>query len=235
MAIAAEVNEITKHLQPLPEPEGPTEQERENAIAYYRHPKRVTAYLEAAGVRLRLRREAHQIDQAKIPPECHDWVEKCRQGASMILCGPPGGGKSTAAVWCLRRLWLEGKLEVPEANPSKPQWSAPRAFYRKTGELYDAVFEKDGLAIKLVEGIDVLVLDDWGADYEHAWPLSRLDRLVDRRWDDGLPTIVTTNLQPAEIEATLPRAYDRLTGWPGPGVVVVDRPSLRKLVEEEAS
>jgi hypothetical protein len=50
--------------------------------------------------------------------------------------------------------------------------------------------------------------------------------------EDGLPTILTTNMQPHEdavsLKETLPRAYDRLTGWPGPGVVVIDRPSLRR-------
>ena len=56
--------------------------------------------------------------------------------------------------------------------------------------------------------------------------------MIDAQQQDGLATILTTNMQPHEdavsLKETLSRAYDRLTGWPGPGVVVIDRPSLRR-------
>jgi hypothetical protein len=208
------------------------EQDRryERIRAYCRSRKYVDDYVRRSGVRRRLREESPDLDLDLIPPECNDWLNLWREGASMILCGPPGSGKTTAAVWCIRRLCIEADLKLPEPDDADQTigWSAPVVLFMKTADLYDAVFAKNETPLHTAENVSVLVLDDWGADYEHAWPLSRLDRLIDRRWDEKLPTIITTNLHAEQLDESLPRAFDRMTGFPGPGVVVIARESLRQ-------
>ena len=157
------------------------------------------------------------------------WCRRAHEGASLILAGPPGTGKTTAAVWCLRQLY--------RARISRGE-GAPRARFVKMGDLFRAVFEKERTLLARCEDADVLVLDDWGTAYEHEWPLAELDALIDRRWENLRPTIVTTNMNPEPVEGRpesernlrdmLPRSYDRLTGDPGPGVVILNRPSLRQ-------
>lgn len=184
-------------------------------------PERIGMLLRDFGVSRRLREQ--RIDERLIPKACTHWLHKAADGGSMILAGPPGSGKTTVAVWCLRALCL---------NRIRQGIGAPRAKYLKARELYHAVFRRDIAVIGEAEKAHVLVLDDWGAAYEHAWPLSELEGIIDRRWEERLPTIVTTNMNPHggehSLSELLPRSYDRLTGEPGPGVVIIDRRSLRQ-------
>ncbi|MCR9093440.1 MAG: hypothetical protein NXI30_04430 [bacterium] len=185
-------------------------------------PKAVDMVLKGYGVSSRFRRLEPSEDL--LPAECRKWVALADQGAAMILAGPPGTGKTTAAVWCLRALYERWSREGREI---------PKAKIVKTRDLYAAVFDKNAALIREVERCDALVIDDWGTAYEHEWPLAELEAVIDRRWDECRPTIVTTNMNPSgkgseTLQQKLPRSYDRLTGDPGPGVVILDRPSLRQ-------
>ena len=228
------VGEIAESLgapvQTAEDKEAEEKRRHERIRAHCTSPRYVDDYVRRAGVRRRLREEAPNTEQDLVPPECNDWLNLWREGAAMILAGPPGSGKTSAAVWCIRRLCLEGDLVFPADDDAGGQitWSAPAVLFMKTADLYDAVFAKNDGPLNTAEQVSILVLDDWGANYEHAWPLSRLDRVIDRRWDDKLPTIITTNLHPEQLEEALPRAFDRLTGYPGPGLVVIARESLRQ-------
>lgn len=181
--------------------------------------------LALRGYRVPTRFRRLTVDEKLLPAECREWVDRAPNGASMILAGPPGTGKTTAAVWCLREHYIAR---------SRAGDATPQALLVKTRDLYQAVFDKKAEKIKQVEKCDALVIDDWGTAYEHEWPLSELEAVIDRRWDECRPTIVTTNMNPdggaASLKERLPRSFDRLTGDPGPGVVIIDRPSLRQQV-----
>jgi DNA replication protein DnaC len=47
---------------------------------------------------------------------------------------------------------------------------------------------------------DVLFLDDLGAQQGKPWETERLFQILDRRLNSGLPTFVTTNLTPEELQ-----------------------------------
>lgn len=164
-----------------------------------------------------------EVNADLIPKQAHAWLRLADEGASMILAGRPGSGKSVTAYWCLRELYL---------TRSRAGRGVPTATVIKCGDLYQAVFDKRHRLPDLAESVDALVLDDWGTAYEHAWPLAVLDQIIDRRWEAMKATIITTNIHPTEGEKSLatqlPRAYDRLMGDPGPGFVPLDRPSLRR-------
>ena len=60
---------------------------------------------------------------------------------------------------------------------------------------------------------DLLVIDDLGTEMVTSFTLSALYQLVNERINDGLPTIFSTNLTPAELEATYSqRLTSRLMG-----------------------
>lgn len=50
---------------------------------------------------------------------------------------------------------------------------------------------------------DLLVLDDLGAGKQSEWTADGLYRLVDHRWSHRLPTIFTTNVDPAALAAAI--------------------------------
>ena len=39
-----------------------------------------------------------EVDEELLPPEALEWCRRAHEGASMILAGPPGTGKTTTAV-----------------------------------------------------------------------------------------------------------------------------------------
>jgi len=58
---------------------------------------------------------------------------------------------------------------------------------------------------------DVLVLDDMGKGAPTPWALERLFQIVNRRYDQLLPTVVTTQYEPADLGRRLAETGDRET------------------------
>lgn len=209
---------------------GPAEDERRVAAARKEKLALTGVWLSAIGVGRRLCET--RIDLELIPDECAQWIEQREHGAGMILAGPVGSGKTVAAVHCLRAVYLAGEIHVPEERIWK--WNPASSLFVKARTLYRAVFDRDHALLKRARESRVLVIDEWGGAYESAWPLAEMDGLIDDRWEERLATIITTNTHPTDgdtsLQATAPRAFDRLCDEPGPGLVVMDRKSLRGVV-----
>jgi DNA replication protein DnaC len=163
-----------------------------------------------------------QLEQREdlVPADVRWWADRAPAGASAILCGPTGSGKTAAAVWALRTLYRSGSAE-------SDGWKCPSAAFVSASELFSRVFEKQPLT--RFERVDLLVIDDWGMAYETDWPLSTLDRLIDRRWSELRSTIATTNLTPDQFAERYPRIHSRLCDSAGPGFVVLNRGDLRRV------
>lgn len=189
--------------------------------------ERVVEWLEKVGVGGRLSHLSH--DSALVPDACRFWVEHRHQGASMILGGTYGSGKTAAAVWCLRQVY--GLGEQYNGPTTDWRWRPERTLFAKARDLYAAVFTQNRQLLGAARTAQVLVLDDWGATYQHEWPLYEIDGLLDARWERGLPTIMTTNVHPTAGEdclaKTIPRTLDRMCDTPGPGLVPMVRESMR--------
>ena len=61
--------------------------------------------------------------------------------------------------------------------------------------------------LDLCKSVDLLVLDDLGAESGTSWADEKLFQIVNRRYIDGAPTVVATNCRLRELE---PRIYSRL-------------------------
>jgi DNA replication protein DnaC len=123
------------------------------------------------------------------------WGRGVRQGVQpegrracrgLIMEGPVGCGKSHLAVAILR--------EVIEKGYSGLYYNSPdllaeiRATYSNDeGPSEDTILEE-------VAGVDLLVLDDLGAEKVSGFVLDRFYLIINKRYENCKPIIVTTNL-----------------------------------------
>jgi DNA replication protein DnaC len=61
--------------------------------------------------------------------------------------------------------------------------------------------------LDLCKSVDLLILDDLGAESGTSWAHEKLFQIINRRYIDGSPTVVATNCELRELE---PRIYSRL-------------------------
>ena len=123
--------------------------------------------------------------------------------------GAPGCGKTQALSWMLRDLASHGRdvhvLNMPDLilrlRGTYAQRNDPTA-----RQLVDAEVER-------AVSCGVLGLDDLGAESAGEDTRSILYRILDRRLNNDLPTIATSNLAPAQMTAWDERLRSRASGF----------------------
>lgn len=128
----------------------------------------------------------------------------------IVLAGPVGTGKSLAASWIVQQRW-QACITAPPGDPMRdggvPIWlGAPLVSRVQTWG--------DGAA-KIASWRDtmLLVLDDLGVEDASDRTNATLDDLINHRFENTLPTVVTTNLSPKQFEARYgARIRDRVRG-----------------------
>jgi DNA replication protein DnaC len=108
-----------------------------------------------------------------------------------------------------------------EADRTVAIYSLPRllALLRDTFD-DDAEYSLNELIDRLCS-VDLLHIDDVGAEQSSAWVLEQLYTIVNTRYEDGRALLLTTNLDRAELEAqighrTVSRIYEICGGDPLP-------------------
>lgn len=144
-----------------------------------------------------------------------EWAQLGRQAEGLYLAGPVGTGKTHAAwmalsAWCLVTGVVPRDSGVSETYGTR--FSATVVFSRMTDLLDD--FRPGEASVSRVrdcQGADLLVIDDLGAEKPSEWTQERLYSVVDHRYANRLPLIVTGNLPPAKLaEQTGDRVASRL-------------------------
>jgi DNA replication protein DnaC len=136
------------------------------------------------------------------------WVEDLEAnlaaGRGLWLMGDTGTGKTTLAM-------LVSKMALQESH-SVAIYSLPKllARIRRTydsepgGDSYLAFFER-------LTSVDLLHIDDLGAEKRSDWVLEQLYALVNERYESQRSMLVTTNLDQQELEEQIgPRTVSRL-------------------------
>jgi len=136
------------------------------------------------------------------------WVDDLEanlaSGRGLWLMGDTGTGKTTLAM-------LVSKTAL-EAGHSVAIYSLPKllARVRRTydsepgGDSYLEFFER-------LTSVDLLHIDDLGAEKRSDWVLEQLYALVNERYEAQRSIVVTTNLDQAELEEQIgPRTVSRL-------------------------
>ena len=138
-------------------------------------------------------------------------VGSTRCGKGLLLWGEPGHGKTTLAVSIIQEMMLTFPLEPFKVEPGR---SLIRPCYFSTfndilslkGSIIGGVATEDDKA--LYDGmlgtceddaynIRVLIVDDLGKEHSSlsGWQSSEFHHLLRTRFNNGLPTIVTTNIK----------------------------------------
>jgi len=98
----------------------------------------------------------------------------------LALCGTPGTGKSVAATWAVREAIRSGST----------------AAFRRTSEIAKlSGFEAGAAELEHLKRVDLLALDDFGAELLTDYARAQLFELLDARHEAYGRTILTSNLQ----------------------------------------
>jgi len=152
---------------------------------------------------------AHDLATKAAVAEVRRYVEqldeRLDEGRGLWLFGDTGTGKTTLAM-------LVSKAAL-EAGHSVAIYSLPKllARIRRTydsepgGDSYLAFFER-------LTSVDLLHIDDLGAEKRSDWVLEQLYALINERYESQRSVIVTTNLPEGELEEQIgARTVSRLS------------------------
>ncbi|MDR3083314.1 MAG: ATP-binding protein [Streptomyces sp.] len=126
-------------------------------------------------------------------------VASVTQGRSLLLLGPTGTGKTHQAYGAIRDLALSGVAAT---------WMVTTA-----ADMYAALRPRHGIdseaEFRRYRDASVLLLDDLGAERKPTEFTEEINfRLINYRYENHRPTLITSNLVPKEISA---RLGDRVT------------------------
>lgn len=177
---------------PVGEPVAPASMVLDEEESKAAHRERdLTFHLAKAPARFREARTEHPVVLAW----ARRYLQSPRSGESLLLLGPTGTGKTHAAFGALRALAEAGMPHLSWLAVSEANLLSEARGLDGTGDL----------AVGLYSGTALLLIDDLGTAKRTEFTVETIRRVVDYRYANNLPMIITTNL---ELEASQPGALD---------------------------
>ncbi|MGW1998435.1 ATP-binding protein [Embleya sp. NPDC001921] len=141
--------------------------------------------------------------EAAIADKRRSPVANITRGPSLLLLGPTGVGKTYLAYGAMRHLAVTGVRCAWLATTAADMYAALRP---RHGIDSETEFRRYSLA-------RLLVLDDLGAAKDTEWTEEINYRLINHRYEHGLPTLITSNVPVKELGPKLgERVASRLVG-----------------------
>lgn len=177
-----------------------------------KHKEKVYGLLKDSGIKGRYLNK--DLDNYEIPPgdkKAFDmalrYVQKFselrKSGKGLYLTGAYGVGKTHIATGIARSL-IEKEYKVI-CKPSVTLLADIKASYDDNSNLNEYELLRDYLRA------DLLIIDDLGKELITDWSLSMLYTILNMRYEDCRPLIVTTNYTDAELIERLSRKGDKVT------------------------
>ncbi|GGB61445.1 DNA replication protein DnaC [Lentibacillus populi] len=129
-----------------------------------------------------------------------DYIQEFDGTKNLLLVGNYGTGKSHLSVSVTKKLMEQGKeclfLSLPK-------------LLTKIKETYNNKGVTEDELLEVIQRVDLLVLDDLGAEHKTEWAITKLFEILDNR--AGKATIYTTNLDSKELRERMnERNFSRL-------------------------
>lgn len=122
------------------------------------------------------------------------------ESRNLFISGKTGLGKTHLSLAIAEKLLTQG-WNVLYDSAINYLTKIESEYYGKT----------EGDTLSVLMGADLLILDDLGSEYDKSFYTSTIYNIINTRLNKGIPTIISTNLNPAEIEARYePRIVSRL-------------------------
>lgn len=207
------MNEFQKVLASIPSPE-PGDVERDQHIARVTESREVLQKLPEYVRGGKLADLAARVPARPLLDAALAWGTRRERSGSLVLMGPSRTGKSTAAAVLFRRIVSMGVRQGGDlwARASHIAWFAASDLEAASKE--HGYGKGEAPALYEASHASVLFLDDAGWD-ANPRPVSEV---LGTRYERGLPTIVTTGKDKAELQAHYSGAVVRRileSGGPG--------------------
>jgi len=145
----------------------------------------------------------HRAELSTAWDYCYQFTSGVPTKPFLTLSGVPGTGKTHLAL-AVAWTWLETGKGLVAYYQVETLLDALRRGYdkekRKPNEDTDTI-------LNYLSFCSIVVLDDLGAESTTEWAWKKLDEIVDARYINKLPTVITTNGAPGQLS---PRIADRL-------------------------
>lgn len=156
----------------------------------------------------------------RIAADVADWWYE-PQAPWLVLAGDLGVGKTGLQIGLVKKALASGKSAL--YRPFVELLSDIRATYRTR----DASEPDEADLVRACKSVDVLALDDVGAERCTGWAQERLFEILNHRYNERRRTILTTNLGPAEMEEHVgDRIVARINGMGT--IYTIEGPNLRE-------
>ena len=168
---------------------------------------------------------------AKLFADCRayakEWPDRKAQGKGLVLAGLNGTGKSYLAACIKREVEAQGDVVVFVSVPDlggriRATWDREKGAPTEQ-EVFDAMTDAD-----------LLVLDDLGAEAPRPITEEQLYRIIDGRYRNKRPVVVTANVSPKDFEARFGiRIADRFAETCD--VLIANAKSYRRILAERGA
>ena len=173
--------------------------------------------------------QMNEIVVRRVREYCRSIAQNLDEGRGLWLYGSSGTGKTTLAM-LVSRTALEAGRSVAIYSLPKLLSRIRRTFDAEQGEQsYADLFER-------LATVDLLHIDDLGAENRTEWVLEQLYALVNERYEAQRSLVVTTNLEEHELEEQIgARVVSRLVEMCGDPLPLFDEDRRMRVSADIAS